>query len=153
MIQSGGAARSASSTVRSDVATTATSDPCERLAGRGGEQPVAGAAAGLDVPQVGADEPLGVDDRVVDPDVEALADQPLGQLDVRALPQVVGVHLEAEAEHGAPVRHAAGDHPVDDVADDQLVGQRVPASSGTSTSLTRAMCCSARRSLGRQEPP
>ena len=61
------------------------------------EQPAQVRQPALDVAEVGAHEPLGVDDRVVDPDVEALADQPLRQLDVRALPQVVGVHFEAQA--------------------------------------------------------
>ena len=105
----------------------------------------------LDVAQVGADETLRVDDRVVDPDVEALADQPLRQLDVRALAQVIGVHLEAQAEHGDPPERA-GDQPVDGVADDQLVGP-MPASSGTSSAFIRAMSSRARRSFGRQEPP
>ena len=57
-----------------------------------GEQPVAGAGAWTSTcRRFAPTRRLGVDDRVVDAQVVALADQPLGQLDVRALPQVVGV--------------------------------------------------------------
>jgi hypothetical protein len=86
------------------------------LSGRPGEQPTQMRKAALDVSEVGADEALRVDDGVVDRDLKALADQPLCQLDIRALTQVVGVHLEAQAKHG-DLAVRAGDQPVDNVGD------------------------------------
>ena len=96
----------------------------QRLAGLVREQPPQVGQLRLDVAAVGADQAGRVDDRVVDADVEPLADQSLGKLHVRALAQVIGVHLEAQAEQGDGA--AVGrDDPVHDLADHQLVrGQR-----------------------------
>ena len=58
----------------SDEATTTTSAPPAPPPACAVSSRLRCGQLGLDVPQVGADEPLGVDDRVVDPDVEALAD-------------------------------------------------------------------------------
>ena len=52
----------------------------------------------LDVAEVRADEALGIDDGVVDAKSHALAEQRLRHLDERALAEVVGLRLEAEAE-------------------------------------------------------
>ena len=75
-----------------------TSAPSSASSGPVGQQPVDVGQLALQVREVGADEAVGVDDRVVDADLEPLADEALGELEVGALTQVVGVHLEAEPE-------------------------------------------------------
>ena len=94
--------------------------PRQRLLGAAGEQPVEVGQPRLDVAQVGTHEPLGCDDRVVDPDLGPLAQEPLRELDVGALAQVVGVALEAQPQHGDRAG-GARDDPVEDVAHDELV--------------------------------
>ena len=120
----GGLVSSASRTAGSVEETIAVSAPAQRLAGLVGEQPPQVGQFRLDLAAVGADQAGRVDDRVVDADVEPLADQPLGEFHVRALPQVIGVHLEAEAEQGDGAGVGRGDA-VHHFADHQLVaGQR-----------------------------
>ena len=58
---------------------------------------------------IGADHGLRIEQRVEDPDVVALADQALDHLDHRALAQIVGAGLEAEADHADPGHRVAGD--------------------------------------------
>ena len=125
----------------------------QRLTRSGDEQPTQVREPAFDVSKVGAQESLGIDDRVVDPYLESLADQPLRQLDVRAFPQVVGVHLEAQSEHGdRPER--AGDQPIHDVGDDRARWSAgCPRAAGRPRTFTRAMSSNARKSFGRQEPP
>ena len=52
----------------------------------------------LDVLTVRSEQARRLDDRVEDPDLEPLAAQELGELDVRALAKVVGLRLEAQPE-------------------------------------------------------
>ena len=52
----------------------------------------------LDVLTVRPEQARGLDDRVEDPDLEPLAAEELGELDVRALAKVVGLRLEAQPE-------------------------------------------------------
>ena len=59
--------------------------------------------------------------RVVDPQVEALSEQMLRQLDERALAQVVGAGLEREAEQPDATSAACHDH-VDGSSQMPLVG-------------------------------
>ena len=67
----------------------------------------------VDVFAVGADEAGERDDGVVDPELESLAEQPLRELDERALAQVVGAGLEREADE-ADAAEPGGDDGVDD---------------------------------------
>ena len=55
-------------------------------------------------------------DRVVHAYVEALADERLRERDVRALAQIVGLHLEAQAEYGDGP-YVGRDDPVHDRVD------------------------------------
>src|SRR5688572_28495540 len=62
-----------------------------------------------DVGLVGADQPVEVDERIVDLELVALSDQPLRERDERALAQVIRPRLEAESEEpdlpGAELAH------------------------------------------------
>ncbi len=71
----------------------------------------------LDVAAVSADQAGWVDHGVIDPEVESLSDQSLGQFHIRALAQVIRVRLEAQPEqgHSVPVRC---DNAIHDIADD-----------------------------------
>src|SRR5882672_3620049 len=64
----------------------------------------------LDVCLVRAREPRQAHIAVVETHVVALTDQVLDQRDDRALPQVVGASLEAEAEHADSFPRGARDH-------------------------------------------
>ncbi|HXV75023.1 MAG TPA: hypothetical protein VD788_01800 [Candidatus Polarisedimenticolaceae bacterium] len=61
-----------------------------------------------------------VDFRIVDLQVESLADEPLGHRDQRAFPQIVGAALEAETDH-ADRSAPASQHHLDRVLDVKVV--------------------------------
>ena len=52
----------------------------------------------LDIAAVGADQPVRVDDRIVDPKTNPFSDQRLGELHVRALPEVIRLRFKAQPE-------------------------------------------------------
>ena len=107
----------------------------------------------LDEAPVRAEQPRQLHLGIVDQQLQALADEVLGQQDQRALAQIVGAGLERQADHSdAPLArcHHLGDRMVDVRA-----GWRRGCAPciGSSTSRVFARYIVARRSLGRHEPP
>ena len=86
----------------------------------------------FDVLPVGTGQARQVNRRVVDPEVVALADQTLGEVDERALAQLVGAGLEGEAEQSDAAPAVRGQELVGP-AEMCLVGGRMLSSIGTST--------------------
>ena len=137
----------------SDVATTADPGATQGILGGGAQHPLQVRKVPLDVLTVRPEQACGLDDRVEDPDLEPLPDQELGELDVRALAKIVGLRLEAQPEQRND--HARRVSRILRAARrrcDSLL-RMTPLSIGRSTSAIRAMCMSARKSLGRHEPP
>ena len=97
----------------------------DRLLGLVGENALEVWKLGFDVLAVGADEGRGVDDRVVNADLVALAEQSLGQVDVGALSEVVAAGFEAQAQEGNPIAFS-GDDSVDGLVDRQPVARQCP---------------------------
>src|SRR5579885_1897426 len=87
----------------------------------GGEQPRQMRQVLHGEPPVAADQARELQIAVVDDELEALADQPLHQLDERALTQIVGVGLEGQPEDRHPAAAVARDH-ADDAIDLMLIG-------------------------------
>ena len=94
----------------------------------------------------------GLTIRSIDADLEALAEQSLGQLHVWALTQVIRVHLEAQTEQGDSMA-VARDDPVHHFADHQLVGSQRSSEQRQVRTVHAARCSRDLRSLGRQDPP
>ena len=74
--------------------------------------------------EIGARQLAVADVRIVDLQHVALAEEALGELDERALAQVVGVGLEGETEQPEPAGAGAGDHVVGAVELDLVGGHR-----------------------------
>ena len=72
---------------------------------------------------VGTDQGRGVEDRVVNADLVALAQQGLCQVDVGALTEVVATGLEAQTQQGDPMA-LAGNDSVDGFVDRQPVARQ-----------------------------
>ena len=82
----------------SDVPTTATRASRSASSAVEDEHLLEVRQVALDVAAVGADQPLRVDDGIVDPETNPLSDERLGELHVWALAEVIGLGLEAQPE-------------------------------------------------------
>ena len=134
------------------VADTMTSDVVDDLVERVAQQRGEVRDLPLDVVLVRPDQPRHRDVPIVDLQRAALAEQRLGQDDDRALAQVVGARLEAEAEQADSLL-AGVEHLVDRVSICIRLLGRIDEMTGSSTSISLARYCSARTSFGRHDPP